>query len=126
MMWHRLALIAVAGAVGTLCRYGLSGLVQRLCGAGFPWGTLAVNTLGCFLFGFIWSLADERLIISGETRFIVLIGFLGAFTTFSTFAFETSELWRVSEWMLVAANLLSHNVLGVTCVLLGLAAGRLL
>ena len=72
-------------------------------------------------------LADaDRTLISGQARFIVLTGFMGAFTTFSTFAFETSRYISDSQWQLAAANLVGQNLLGVTCVLLGLAAGRLL
>jgi CrcB protein len=125
-MWRKLALLALAGALGTLARYGLGGLVQRLRDGEFPLGTLAVNCTGCFLFGVVWSLAEERMLIRGETRAIVLIGFMGAFTTYSTYAFETAEMLRDSEWWLAAANLALQNVLGITCVFLGLAAGRLL
>ena len=124
-MLKQLGLLAVAGAIGTLCRYGMSGFLQRVCGAGFPWGTMAVNLLGCLLFGFIWTLAEERLIISGQTRFIVLTGFMGAFTTFSTFAFESDALLRDSEWLLAAGNILGQNVLGMLCVFLGFFIGRL-
>jgi CrcB protein len=114
----------LAGAAGTLSRYGLSGLVQWLFGEKYPWGTLAVNAVGCFLFGMIWTLAEERLVISGQTRFILLVGFMGAFTTFSSFAYETSELLRDSQWSLAAGNLLAHNVLGLVCMFLGYAASR--
>lgn len=124
-MLKELAWLAVAGAVGTLARYGLGGLVQKYAGAGFPWGTLAVNVLGCFLFGLVWTLAEERLLISGQTRFILLTGFMGAFTTFSTFAFESGQLLRYADWPLVAANVAAQNLLGVGCLFLGFALGRL-
>jgi CrcB protein len=125
-MWQKCALIALAGAAGTLARFGLAGLVQRLGGIAFPWGTWTVNLLGCFAFGVVWTLAEERLLISGQTRFIVLTGFMGAFTTFSTFAFETADLMRDGSWCLAAGNVLGQNVLGIAGVLLGLAVGRLL
>lgn len=125
-MATKLAWLAVAGAIGTIARYGLSGLVQKYCGASFPWGTLAVNALGCFLFGLIWTLAEERLIIGGETRFIILTGFMGAFTTFSTFAFETGEFLRDSEWVWAFGNILMQNVLGLVALFLGFSLGRLL
>jgi CrcB protein len=124
--WQRVVLLAAAGAAGTLARYGLQGLVQRLIGGGFPWGTLAVNALGCFLFGVVWALAEERMVISGSTRLIVLAGFMGAFTTFSTFAFETGQLLDDSQWLLAAGNILAQNVLGIALVLVGIALGRLL
>lgn len=124
-VWQKIALIALAGALGTISRYTLSSLVQRICGTGFPWGTLVVNAIGCFLFGLVWSLADERMVISDQTRVIVLGGFMGAFTTFSTFAFETSGLLNESHWMLAGGNLILQNALGVACIFLGFAASRL-
>ena len=124
-MGKHLAWLAVAGAAGTLCRYGLSGLVSRLASEKFPWGTLAVNALGCFLFGVVWTIAaEDRMLISSETRTILLVGFMGAFTTFSTFAFETGGMLRDSEWWPAAANLLAHNLLGLACIFLGFAVGR--
>lgn len=125
-LWQRLLVLAGAGAAGTLARYGLGGLVQRLHGSLFPWGTFAVNALGCLAFGFVWSLAEERLIISGHTRTIALIGFMGAFTTFSTYAFETSRLLGDGQWLLAAGNMLLQNVAGITLLLVGMALGRLL
>jgi CrcB protein len=112
------------GAVGTLCRYWLDGMVLRLTGERFPWGILVVNALGCFLFGLIFPLAEERLLISGETRLIILTGFMGAFTTFSTFTFQTAAFLRDSQWLAAAANVLSQVVLGLVCVFLGLGIGR--
>ncbi len=124
--WQKMAWLALAGAVGTLARYGLGGWVQKLIPTAFPWGTLAVNAAGCFLFGIVWALAEQRMLISGQTRLILLVGFMGAFTTFSTYAFETAQMLDDSEWLLAAANLLSQNVLGIALVLTGIALGRLL
>jgi len=121
---EKFVLLALAGAAGALARYGLSGAVQHMCGERFAWGTLAVNAVGCFLFGVVWELAEDRWIIRPETRMIVLTGFMGAFTTFSTFAFETSRYINDGQWSLAIANLLSHNMIGLCCVVLGLAAGR--
>ena len=124
-MVAKLLWLSGAGALGTLARYGLAGLVQRLHEGGFPWGTLVVNALGCFLFGIVWTLAEERLVIGGETRLIALVGFMGAFTTFSTYAFETSAMLRDAEWLLAAANVLSQTLLGILCFFLGAAVGRI-
>ncbi len=121
LMW-----LFAAGGLGALARYALGGFVQRWSGSELPFGTIVVNLVGCLLFGFVWTLADERLLISGETRFIILTGFMGAFTTFSTFAFETSGLLRDAEWWSAAGNVLGHNVLGVAGVILGMALGKLL
>lgn len=117
--------LAGAGVLGTLARYWLGGLVQRVTGTGFPWGTLTVNVLGCLLFGWVWTLAEERLVISGETRVVILVGFMGAFTTFSTYAFETSQMLRDAEWGLAAANFVVENALGVAGFFVGVALGRL-
>ncbi|REK09850.1 MAG: CrcB family protein [Planctomycetota bacterium] len=124
-LYQKLLLIALAGAAGTLARFGVAGVVQRLHSTEFPWGTFAANAAGCFLFGIVWSLAEERLIISGTTRAIVLIGFMGAFTTFSTFAFETGQMLDDAQWLPAAGNLLLHNVTGIALVLVGIALGRL-
>jgi fluoride exporter len=123
-MATKLAWLALAGALGTLARFAISGFAQGLTKSDFPVGTLTVNALGCFCFGFIWALAEERMLISGETRFIILTGFMGAFTTFSTFAFETTSLMRDAEWLLTAANFLGHMLLGVILILGGMFVGR--
>lgn len=118
--------LGISGALGTLCRYGLSGFVQRVFGWPFPWGTFAVNMIGCFFFGLVWSLGEERLMISGEWRMIILGGFMGAFTTFSTFAFETGEFLRNSQWLLGGLNILSQNLLGIAFLIIGLSLGKML
>lgn len=115
--------LSVAGVAGTLARYFLGGFVQGL-GWRFPWGTFVVNMLGCFLFGLVWSLAESRAAISAEARTVLLIGFMGAFTTFSTFAFETTQRIVDAQWGQVAANLLLQNVIGIAMMLLGMRLGR--
>jgi CrcB protein len=112
--------------MGALARYGLSSLVQRYGGAAFPWGTFVVNVVGAFAFGLIWSLVEQRLVISVETRVILLSGFLGGFTTFSSFMFETAALMADGQWGLAALNLGGQVAAGLVAVFLGLAAGRLL
>ncbi len=121
---QKLLLIGLAGALGALARYGLGGLVQRYAGVTFPWGTFMVNIIGAFLFGFIWSLVEQRLVISVETRVIILSGFLGAFTTFSSFMFETSSLIGEAQWGLAVLNVVGQVILGLMAMFLGLAAGR--
>jgi fluoride exporter len=123
---QKLLWIAFAGALGALARYGFGGFVQRSVNGGFPWGTFAVNVVGCFFFGLIFSLAEDRLVISPQTRTIMLVGFLGAFTTFSTFVFETGEFLRDSQWLFAVGNILLQNVVGVACLFLGMAAARAL
>jgi fluoride exporter len=120
----RLLLLAVAGAAGALCRYGLAGLVQSGLGARFPWGTLAVNLSGCFAAGALFGLFETRWALSGEARALVFIGFLGAFTTFSGYMLETSELARDAQWMAVAANMVLQNGLGALALYSGLVVAR--
>lgn len=116
--------ICIAGALGALCRYGLSGLVHKIGGAGFPWGTLVVNMTGCFLVGLLWALFENRFSLSPEIRIVVLVGFMGAFTTFSAFALETGELLRSSGFLYASANILLHNGLGLALLLAGQALGK--
>ena len=123
-MIQKLLLIALAGGAGALARYGLGGLVQGWTSLSFPWGTFAVNAVGCFAFGLIWVLGGERSGLSIETRTILLVGFMGAFTTFSTFIFETNKLMADSQWLWAAGNILLHMVVGVAMLLAGIALGR--
>jgi fluoride exporter len=126
LQYQKLLLIAVAGALGTLARYGLGGLVQQHAGKVFPWGTVVVNLLGCLVFGIVWSSLDERWPTSGETRTIILVGFMGAFTTFSTFIYETNGLLSDRQWLPAIGYFTIHNVGGLIVLVLGLAIGRLL
>lgn len=125
-MVHKLAWLALAGACGTLARYGLAGAVHQWFGSWFPWGTAFVNVLGCLFFGVVWAMGNERAMISPETRTIVLVGFLGSFTTFSTFISETSQLLSGAELFIGFINMASQLVLGIGVFFLGLAAGRLI
>ena len=125
-MLQRLLLIGLAGALGTLARYGLGGMVQRTWGHyDLPLGTLVVNVLGCFLFGMVWTLSDERLLISEETRIIMLGGFMGAFTTFSTFIFDTGGFLRDQQYMLATGNILIQTVVGLLSFFGGIVLARL-
>lgn len=124
-MWQKFAWLALAGALGTLTRYGLGGFAQKFNQGAFPVGTLTVNAVGCLLFGFIWIAAEERALISIETRVIVLTGFMGALTTFSTYIFESGQMLRDSEWLLAGGNFVMQNVLGLLCLYLGMVLARL-
>lgn len=125
-MWVKFLWLGIAGGLGTLARYGLGGLVQRVGGGGFPWGTLTVNVLGCFAAGLLWMLFENRISPSGQVRVIVLVGFMGGFTTFSSFMLETSLLMRDAEWLRAVGNLTLHNTVGMIALFLGLALGRYL
>jgi len=123
---EKLFYLALAGALGTLARYGLAGFVHRLNGVSFPWGTVTVNILGCFVAGFVWSLLESRWVLPPHLRVAVMVGFFGAFTTFSTFMLETTELVRSSEWLLALGNLVLQNGLGLMAIVVGAFLGRIL
>lgn len=122
---ERVVWLAVAGAAGTLARYGLSEWVKNQFGLTFPLGTFAVNMIGSFLFGLVWALAEERGILSSEARLILLTGFMGAFTTFSTFIFDTGNFIAASQWLLAIGNVALSLVVGLACLFAGLGVGRL-
>ena len=114
------ALVGFGGFIGALARYGLSGLVQRSSQlATFPYGTMAVNLLGCLVIGVIAGLVESRKLFSPEFRVFALIGILGGFTTFSTFGYETFAMIRSEEYLPAAANVAIHVILGLTLVWLG-------
>jgi CrcB protein len=125
-MLTKLVLLAFAGGLGTLSRFGLAGLVYRLTGMGFPWGTLVVNVSGCFVAGLLFALFETRLPVAPQTRLVVLVGFFGAFTTLSTFVLETEELLRASQWLYAGANVAMNNVLGLAALFAGVFLARIL
>jgi CrcB protein len=126
--WRELSLLALGGVLGTFARAGLSAVVTRALPreTTFPWGTSAVNLLGCVAFGVCWVLIEARLGGSVLAKLCVLTGFMGAFTTFSTFAFETATLLQRSQVGLAVANLLLQNIVGVLLMVLGMSIGRAL
>jgi fluoride exporter len=120
----KLALLAASGALGTLARYGVSNWVQRGTSHSFPVGTLTVNLLGCLAFGLVWAFAERRIESAESLRLYALTGFMGAFTTFSTLAFDGSQMLDRRAWWSFAAYVGLQNVLGILLVMAGLALGR--
>jgi CrcB protein len=123
---QRVLLIALAGLCGTLGRYWLSGLVARRYGESFPAGTLAVNLSGCFLAGLSACLLAERYAASETARAVVLVGFLGGFTTFSAFGLQTFTLLRDGRVGLAFLNLAASNLCGLLLVWAGYALAKAL
>jgi CrcB protein len=117
-----LILIAIGGALGALARYGLAGWVQERAGF-FPWGTLVVNVIGCFLLGFAFRWL-EATAVPAEWRHAATIGLLGAFTTFSTFSFEAVALAQDGDWPRAAGYVLLSVALGLAAVLAGLGVAN--
>lgn len=118
--------IGVAGALGALARYGLDGAVSRRLPASFPWGTLVVNVSGALVLGFVLTLMTEQLSTAPWIRSALAIGFLGAYTTFSTLTYETYRLLEDGAVGLAAANILGSAAAGLVAVYLGVVAGRAL
>jgi fluoride exporter len=117
--------IAVAGALGALARYGLDGAVSRRAAGAFPWGTLVVNVSGSFALGFVFTLLTERWLAAPWVRSALTIGFLGAYTTFSTLSLESYRLLEDGAYGLAFANLLGSLAAGVAAVYAGVVLGRL-
>ena len=112
---HWLALGA-AGAAGTLARAALTDLAVRLFGTGFPWGTLAVNVVGAAAFGGLVAAGRTRLGLPAAVEGALLVGLLGGFTTFSSYAFQAVELWMAGRHATAAAYVLASNALGLAAV----------
>jgi CrcB protein len=122
-MITKLLFIALGGSIGAVLRYGLAGLAQRLANGtaveGFPVGTLAVNLFGCLLIGGLGAYFAGPHLVREEHRAFLLVGLLGAFTTFSTFGWETFELANDRQLGLAGLNILLSNALGLLGVWIG-------
>ena len=117
-------LIFLAGGCGAVSRYGLTLACARLFGTGFPFGTMAVNILGCFFFGFVYELAAVRALLADAVRVALCVGFMGSFTTFSSLVFDSWAL--ASRPGLLALNLAVQAAAGFGALCLGTQAARLI
>ncbi|MDP2848028.1 MAG: CrcB family protein [Humidesulfovibrio sp.] len=124
-MLQKYMFLGLAGAAGTLTRFWVSGFAQRLASEGFPLGNFLVNLSGCLFFGLVYALVESRSGLPGDMRLYALTGFMGAYTTFSTYMFESVALMQNGLWLAASVNLVGQTVLGLACVLAGLALGRL-
>ncbi len=119
-------LIGLAGAAGAISRYGLGLWAQRQWGSNFAFGTLLVNVLGCLVLGFILELDSQSDWVNTSARLFLAVGFLGAFTTFSTFGFETLKYLQEGSHSLAFLNIAANLVLGLLAVWLGWILARLI
>ena len=118
--------IGLAGLAGTVLRYWLSGFVSKQYGETFPWGTMAVNLIGCLVAGAVFSLTEERLLVTPTVRAVIVIGLLGGFTTFSSYGLQTFTLLREGQFGLAILNVGMANVLGLFMVWIGYVLARVL
>jgi fluoride exporter len=118
--------ISLGAIVGANARYWMSRSALRLLGPGFPYGTLAINVLGSFVLGIFLVWTTQRGMVDPRWRLLIAVGFCGGFTTFSSYAFESMALMAQGQWLLVAANIVSNNLLSLAAVLAGMALARLL
>ena len=123
---EKLLSVALGGAAGALARYGTVVVYQRYASTTFPLAILTVNVVGSLLFGLVWAYAEDREWISANMRLLVLTGFLGSFTTFSTFAFDEAMFVRGGSWTLFVANLLISNAAALVAVFVGFRVGKVI
>ena len=119
-----LVLIGLGGFAGAISRYLVDGFVSDRTGGAFPWGTLAVNATGSFVLGLLFAMTTERAILPAELRGPVMIGFIGAYTTFSTYMLESWGLVESGSYGSAIANLGGSLVVGLVAVAAGLLIGR--
>jgi CrcB protein len=120
-----LLLVMLGGGIGAATRYGVNLAAARAWGPYFPWGTLMVNLAGCFLIGLLFSLADRGRFLTPGMRLLLITGFLGAMTTFSTLSLETVNAGRAGLTLQPLLNIAVNNVGGLTLTMLGLWLGSL-
>ena len=118
--------IVAGAAVGAPLRYFLGSRVQSALGGGFPWGTLAVNLSGCLVIGLVLGLAESRGTLSREARLLLVTGFLGSYTTFSAFGWETYALLRDNQILQASGNVALSVAAGLAGVWLGVSAAKAL
>lgn len=118
--------ISIGAIVGANARWMLSRYAARLIGPAFPYGTLFINVTGSFIVGFFMIWATERVLIDPRWRLLVVVGFCGAYTTFSSFAFETMSFFEHGQWLLMWTNFLSNNLLCLGAAVAGMALARAL
>src|SRR5512135_1952236 len=117
-------IIGLGGFLGAIARYAVSLWIGQRWGRTFPLGTFFINVSGSFLIALVMSLATERMMINPQWRLFLAVGFLGAYTTFSTFEYETGSLLRDGEWMVAMLNVILSVLVGFAALKLGDAAAR--
>ena len=116
--------VSLGAILGANARYILSRYTAKILGPAFPYGTLFINVSGSLVVGFFMIWATERVLLDPRWRLLIVIGFCGAFTTFSSYAFETMAYFEQGQWLMMIANIFSNNVLCLLAALAGMALAR--
>jgi CrcB protein len=125
-LWRDVALISLGAALGANLRYAVNRLALKYLSAAVPYGTLIVNVTGSFVLGFFLAWTTERVLASPHLRALVAVGFCGAYTTYSSYGFETVALLEQGHYGLATANFLANNILSLLAVIAGMALARAL
>src|SRR5690242_8298775 len=123
---NEILVISLGAILGANARWIISRYAARILGPVFPYGTLVINVSGSFVVGFFMIWATERVLLDPRWRLLVVVGFCGAFTTFSSFAFETMAYFEHGQWALMLTNFFSNNVLCLAAAIGGIAVARAL
>lgn len=124
-MLERIFFVALGGLFGSVSRFLLADIVQRVIRVSFPFGTFIVNLVGCFLFGIVWGAFESRSLIGAEARLLLLTGFMGSFTTFSTFAFEGFLFLQATQWLHAVFYIVGQLIAGILLLWCGIMLGKL-
>jgi CrcB protein len=124
-MLTKFLIVMLGGSLGAASRFGIGLLTAKVWGTRFPWGTLTVNLVGCFLIGIVFALADRARLLTPDMRLLVITGYLGALTTFSSFSLETVNAARAGMHLQPVMNILANKLGGLACTILGLWLGSL-
>jgi len=122
----KILMVAVGGSIGATTRYLFSTWAAERFGANFPYGTLIVNVIGCFIIGIFMTMTTERLIVSPYWRLLITVGFVGGLTTFSSFSYETFRLVEDADMIMALYNIALNLVLGFLATWIGIGAARLI
>lgn len=125
-VFEKVLLISVGAILGANARYWIGDWIAQKWGTSFPYGTLIINITGSFLIGLLISLTTERITIDPRWRYMIVVGFLGAYTTFSTYTLESMNLFERGQWQLGLLDVLGSVIIGLVAVGLGLILGRIL
>lgn len=119
-------LVSIGAIAGANLRYVLSRYAAKVLGPIFPYGTLIINVVGSFIVGWFMVWTTERVLADPRWRLLIVVGFCGGFTTFSSYAFETMAYFEQGQWLLMITNFLANNILCLAAVLAGMALARVL